>query len=133
MSTSVRKLNNCYPSVVARLNSKGRARTVSSGLPTQARAAPQPPWTTLMITDADLGETDPMRSSITVQHPLEAIIRLQDESLAIGLVLAPLHDLRFNSTEFFAFMRDAYPRVRRYFYAGKTSVHGDALVATEDR
>jgi hypothetical protein len=129
MNMGVHKLNSCCPSVVARRKSKG----ISSGLATQARATRQPPWTTLMIADANSGETDPMCSCITVQHPLEAIVRLQDTSLAIGIILAPLHDLRFDSTEFFAFMRDAFPGVRRYFYTGKPSVQGEALVATADR
>ena len=66
---------------------------------------------------------------ITVHHPLEAIIGLQDGSLAIGVVLAPAHDPRFNALELFAFMRAEFPLVRRVAYAKHASEHADALDA----
>jgi hypothetical protein len=56
------------------------------------------------------------RRSITVRHPLEAIICLQDDSVPIDVVLAPAHDLGFATLEWFAFMREEFPRVLRIAY-----------------
>jgi hypothetical protein len=39
------------------------------------------------------------RRSITVRHPLEAIICLQNDSVPIDVVLAPAHDLGFATLE----------------------------------
>ena len=56
------------------------------------------------------------RRSITVRHPLEAIICLQDDAVSIDVVLAPAHDLGFATLEWFAFMRAEFPRVLRIAY-----------------
>ena len=92
--------------------------------------------TTLIIADADRGYrsfSDGMTSLghrfITVRHPLDAIMSLLDDSLAIDAVLAPAHDPRFRALEFFAFMREAFPLVRRISYAKQASEHADALGA----
>jgi len=78
---------------------------------------------TLIIAAADEGHrsvTDCVaslgRCSITVRHPLEAIICLQDDSVPIDVVLAPAHDLGFATLEWFAFMREEFPRVLRIAY-----------------
>jgi hypothetical protein len=59
--------------------------------------------------------------SITVRHPLDAIVGLQDEALEILAVLAPIPDAHFDALEFFAFMKDAFPRVRRIAYTKRST------------
>lgn len=66
------------------------------------------------------------RQSITVHHPLEVIHCLQDDSLAVDLVLAPAHDIGFGTHALFAFMRDEFPRVRRIAYVMSTAGPSDA-------
>lgn len=66
------------------------------------------------------------RLSITVHHPLEVIHCLQNDALAVDLVLAPAHDIGFGTHALFAFMRDEFPRVRRIAYLMSTAGPGDA-------
>lgn len=73
---------------------------------------------------ARLGHT-----AITVQDPLRAIVRLQDDALPIGAVLAPARDSWFKVREFFAFMKDAFPMVRRIAFARHGTRYADALDA----
>jgi hypothetical protein len=142
MNTNADELRNHRPPAVAcaRRDSKARLRIVSSGLATEALAPARPKSTTLIISDVGLGRRpfsdvvgNAGRCSITVQHPLEAIICLQDKSLGIGVVLAPANDARFSSLEFFAFMRDTFPLVRRYSYAKRASIDVDAPNTDSDR
>jgi hypothetical protein len=64
--------------------------------------------------------------STTVRHPLDAIRSLQDDSLAIGAVLAPARNPWLRAVEFFAFLKDVYPLVRRIAYAKHLSDHAEA-------
>jgi hypothetical protein len=93
----------------------------------------RPDSTALIVATADVGHrsfTEGIaslgRRSVTVHHPLEAIVCLQDDSLAVGVVLAPAHDLGFRTLELFEFMRDQFPRVRRIAYAKSSSEHAGA-------
>ena len=104
----------------------------------QSLAAARSCSAALIIADADLchfsfsdGIATLGRRSITVRLPLEAILSLQDDSPQIGVVLAPAHDPRFRAMEFFAFMRDAYPLVRRIAYTKRALEHSRALVVFE--
>jgi hypothetical protein len=53
---------------------------------------------------------------------LDAILRLQDESLDINLLLAPSQDPKFSLRDFFAFVKDEFPHVCRIAYA-KSGAH----------
>jgi hypothetical protein len=53
---------------------------------------------------------------------------LQDDTPPTGVVLAPAHDPRFKAMEFFAFMRDAFPCVRRIAYTKRALERSSALV-----
>jgi hypothetical protein len=56
-----------------------------------------------------------------VSQPLDAIRCLQDVSLIIDVVFAPVDELSFATSEFFVFMKEAFPLVRRISYAGHST------------
>ena len=136
----------CKPAQCGAIFAHGKAKaedvdgavvqTVCSEFATGALAPAEPGSTALIIADADLGHwffsegiASLGRCTITVRNPRDVIARLQDESLAIGVVLAPTHDPQFRVLEFFEFMRDAFPLVRRIAYAKPASERADALGA----
>lgn len=57
------------------------------------------------------------RPSITVRGPADAVAALHAHPRAIGAVLGPVRDPRHETLEFFANLRDAFPRVRRIAFA----------------
>jgi hypothetical protein len=62
------------------------------------------------------------RRAVTARSPLGAIVQLQDHTLAIDLLLAPSDDPKFGLLDFFTFVKDEFPHVRRIAYA-KSDVH----------
>lgn len=115
----------------------GNARSVDgAGVPAVYREPVRSGSTALIIADVDLchrsfraGMASLGYCSVTVRQPLEAIVCLQDDAMTIGAVLAPAYDPRFNTLQFFAFMRAEFPLVRRIGYAKHASKHADALEA----
>lgn len=62
------------------------------------------------------------RRAVTARSPLGAILQLQNHKPAIDLLLAPADDPKFSLLDFFTFVKEEFPHVRRIAYA-KSEVH----------
>lgn len=90
----------------------------------QSRPASSRPSALLIASNTDDTRKGGVGATI-VSQPLDAIRCLQDASLFIDVVFAPADELSFATSEFFVFMKEAFPLVRRISYAGHST---DAVV-----
>jgi hypothetical protein len=106
-----------------------RRKKANDAVPIEDPKTPADKDTTLIIAEATRshlalknGITSLGRRTLTVRFPLDIIMRLEDASFAISAVLAPVQSASFKTHEFFAFMKDAYPLVRRVAYSDRRHV-----------